>query len=398
ALVVGCSEPPKAPAPPATPATAPASGFTPTPEQHALPKSLLVVKRTPITRAKFPVIDFHFHAATMKTAGEYEALVRTMDQAGVGVIANMDGGMFDEIDTNLRNGEPFKTRIVHFAKPVWDGINDPGWSEKTAAELERAFKAGALGLKIHKTLGLELQNPDGSYILPDDPRMDAIWAMCGKYGKPVMIHASDPIARWSPIGPDNERYEAGLWRTDPSGNYHGTSRPHYTEIWKRVEHMLEKHPKTHFVLAHIVNMSEDLDRAGALLDRHANADVELSARYHDLGRQPVSARKWLIKYQDRVLFGSDGSPGREIEQFWTPHWRFAETDDEYFDHPAQMLSPLGAPLQGRWRIYGVSLPDPVLRKLYHENALRHLPSLRPTIEAQLARTVAATPAATSATQ
>jgi len=383
ALAAGCSAPSAPPPAPAAKAATP-EGFVATPEQHAMPKSLLVVKRTSIGKARFPAIDFHFHGRTLETAEDYQSLVRLMDQAGVGAIANMDGGMFDVLDTNLRIGDPYKQRIVQFARPVWEGINAPGWSEKTAAELDRAFKAGAQGLKINKALGLELKNADGTYILPDDPRMDPVWAMCAKHGKPVMIHVSDPIARWDPIGPDNERYEAGLWRTDTDGNYHGTGQPHFTEIWKHQEAMLRKHPNTRFVLAHIANMSEDLERAGKLLDTFPNADVELSARYHDLGRQPFSARKWLIKYQDRVLFGTDGSPGREIDQFWTPHWRFAETDDEYFDHPAQMLSKLGAPLQGRWRIYGVSLPDEVLRKMYYANALKYLPSLREPIKAQLA--------------
>ncbi len=379
-LAAGCSPAPAPPAEPQSAAIARASAAVA--EQHAMPKSLLVVKRTAIARARYPVIDFHFHGRTLKTADDYETLIRTMDEAGLGAIANMDGGMYDDLDRNLRVGEPFKNRLVHFARPVWEGINEPGWAEKTAAELDRAFKAGAQGLKINKALGLELKNPDGSYILPDDPRMDPVWAMGARHGKPVMIHVSDPIARWDPIGPDNERYEAGLWRTDRSGNYHDTGQPHYTEIWAHQENMLRKHPGTRFVLAHVANMSEDLERAGTLLDRYPNADVELSARYHDLGRQPFAARKWLIKYQDRIIFGSDGSPGREIEQFWTPHWRFAETDDEYFDHPAQMLSPLGAPLQGRWRIYGVSLPEDVLRKLYHANALKYLPTLRASIQTQ----------------
>lgn len=396
-LAVGCSRGADPVSPVATSeAKAAPAGFTPSPEQHAMPRSLLKVKRTEIGRARYPVIDFHFHGRAVKTADDYVSLIRTMDQAGLGAIANMDGGMYDVLDGNLRVGKPYADRLVHFARPVWEGINEPGWAEKTAAELERAFKAGAQGLKINKALGLELRNTDGSYILPDDPRMDPVWAMCAKYGKPVMIHVSDPIARWDPIGPDNERYEAGLWRTDPSGNYHGTGQPHYTEIWAHQENMLRKHPDTRFVLAHVANMSEDLERAGALLDRFPNADVELSARYHDLGRQPIAARRWLIKYQDRVLFGSDGGPGREIGQFWTPHWRFAETDDEYFDHPAQMLSPLGAPLQGRWRIYGVALPDQVLRKLYYANALKYLPSLRASIERQLAGWNAATPATQSA--
>ena len=359
--------------------------FKPTPEQHPMPKSLLVVKRTDIKKAKYPAIDFHFHGRALKTADDYKNLIAVMDQTGVGAVMNMDGGMYDTLDSNLQTGAPYSDRVVHFARPVWEGINDPGWAQKTAAELERAFKAGAQGLKINKVLGLELKNPDGTYIHCDDPRMDPIWAMCARYKKPVMIHVSDPIARWEPIGPDNERYDAGLWRSDPSGNYHGTRQPHYTEIWKHQENMLAKHPNTRFVLAHIANMAEDLQRAANLLDRYPNADVELSARFQDLGRQPYTARKWLIKYQDRALFGTDGSPGRDPDQFWRPHWRFLETDDEYFDHPAQMLSPLGAPLQGRWRIYGVFLPDEVLRKIYYQNALRYLPSVREPIERQLAQ-------------
>jgi predicted TIM-barrel fold metal-dependent hydrolase len=357
--------------------------FKPTPEQNAMPKSLLTVKRTDLKGAKYPAIDFHFHGRALQTPDDYKKMIAVMDRAGVGAIVNMDGGMFEALDRNLKTGGPYRDRIIHFARPVWEGINDPGWSQKTAAELERAFKAGAQGLKINKVLGLQLKNPDGTYIHADDPRMDPIWAMCAKHDKPVMIHISDPIARWDPIGPANERYEAGQWRSDPADNYHGTGQPHYTEIWKRQERMLTKHPKTRFVLAHVANMAEDLQRAGDLLDRFPNADVELSARFQDLGRQPYTARKWLMKYQDRALFGTDGSPGREVEQFWTPHWRFLETDDEHFDHPAQMLSPLGAPLQGRWRIYGVFLPDEALRKIYYANALKYLPSLKQSIERQV---------------
>ena len=349
-----------------------------------MPKSLLVVKRTNVARARYPAIDFHFHGGGLKSPDDYRKMIATMDAAGVGAVMNMDGGLFDALARNLDVGAPFRDRIVHFARPVWNGINDSGWSERTAAGLEQAFKTGAQGLKINKALGLDLKNPDGTYIFSDDPRLDPIWAMCGRYDKPVMIHVSDPIARWHPIGPENERYEAGLWRSDPSGNYYGTGQPHYTEIWKHQEAMLAKHPKTRFVLAHVANMPEDLQRAADLLDRHPNADVEISARIQDLGRQPYSARKWLIKYQDRVLFGTDGGPGCDPEQFWTPHWRFLETDDEHFDHPAQMLSPLGAPLQGRWRIYGVFLPDEVLRKIYYGNALKYLPSVRESIKRQLA--------------
>jgi uncharacterized protein len=289
-LTVGCS-PSAAPAEPGAASWPEYPDFKPTPEQTAMPRSLLVVKRTEIARARYPAIDFHFHGRALRTPDDYQQMISAMDRVGLGALINMDGGMYEAMDRNLEVGAPYKDRIVHFARPVWEGINEPGWAERTASELERAFQAGAQGLKINKALGLELRNPDGTYIQPDDARMDPVWAMCAKYSKPVMIHVSDPIARWDPIGPANERYEAGLWRSEPSGNYHNTGRPHYTEIWRHQENMLSRHPNTRFVLGHVGNMAEDLQRAGELLDRFPNADVELSARFQDLGRQPYTARK-----------------------------------------------------------------------------------------------------------
>jgi len=117
--------------------------------------------------------------------------------------------------------------------------------------------------------------------------------------------------------------------------------------------------------------------------RYPNADVELSATFQDLGRAPRLWREFILKYQDRVLMGSDGGPGRGADEFWIPHWRYLETYDEYFYHPAQIRTPGGSPGHGRWNISGIGLPDSVLRKVYYQNALRHLPSLRGSIEKQL---------------
>ena len=353
--------------------------FKPSPQQNAMPKTLLVVKETKTEKSKFPAVDFHFHGRSLETPEDYEKLIRQMDEVGVAAISNMDGGFGERFDRAMEVGKPFADRLLHFARVNWDGINDPGWSEKAAAELERCFKAGAHGLKISKQLGLDVQNSDGSYVQTDDPRLDAVWEMCARYKKPVMMHVSDPVARFHPIGPDNERYEAGMWRDSPEGNYYGTDKPHYDEIFAHREKMLEKHPNTTYVLAHVASMGWDLERVAALLDKFPHANVEISARLQELGRQPYTARKFLIKYQDRVLFGTDGNPEREVEQFWTPHWRYFETDDEYFNHPAQMLSPLGAPLQGRWAIHGAYLSDEVIRKIYYQNALKYLPMARDAI-------------------
>jgi uncharacterized protein len=357
--------------------------FKPTPEVPAMPKALMKFPRTPITRAKFPAVDFHFHGRTLRTAEDYKKLVALMDQTGIGVISNMDGGFGKTFDAAIKVGEPYKDRIIQFARVDFDGINEPGWSERNAAELERDFLAGAAGLKINKVLGLDLQNKDGSYIQADDKRFDPIWAMCAKHNKPVMIHISDSYGRFFPIGPENERYEAGLWRSDPDGNYYKTGQPTPDVIEKARENMHAKHPKTRFVNAHMAMLYYDMDKVAALLDKYPNADVELSATVQDLGRAPRLIREFFLKYQDRIIFGSDGNPGRGIDEFWVPHWRFLETYDEHFDHPAQLRSPTGAPLHGRWRIYGIGLPDEVLRKVYYANALRYLPAARASIERQL---------------
>lgn len=358
--------------------------FRSAPEVPAMPKALMKLPRTPISRAKFPVVDFHFHGGVLRTAADYQKMIAVMDESGVGVLANMDGGFGADFDRAMAVGQPYRDRVLQFARLNFDGINEPGWSARTAAELERAFVAGAAGLKINKVLGLDLTNPDGTYIQADDRRFDPIWEMCAKHDRPVMIHISDSYGRFFPIGPENERYEAGLWRSSPEGNYYQTGQPTPDVIEQARERMHAKHPKTRFVNAHMAMLYYDMDKVTAFLDRYPNADVEISATVQDLGRAPLLIRKFFLKYQDRILFGSDGNPARGAEEFWEPHWRFLETFDEHFDHPAQTRSATGAPLHGRWRISGIGLPDDVLRKVYYANALRYLPAARASIERQLA--------------
>jgi predicted TIM-barrel fold metal-dependent hydrolase len=273
---------------------------------------------------------------------------------------------------------------IHFARLNYEGINEKGWSARTTTELERCFKAGAQGLKIWKDVGLTFKNHDETYIQADDPRFDPIWEMCARYNKPVMIHLSDSYGRFLPIGPENERYEAGLWRNDTEGNYYNNGHVTPDVIERARENMHRKHPNTHFINAHVAMLYHDMDRVTAFLDQYPNANVEISAAVQDLGRAPLLIRKFFLKYQDRILFGSDGNPGRGVEEFWVPHFRFLETYDEHFDHPAQLRSPTGAPLHGRWKIYGIGLPDDVLRKVYYANALRYVPAARATVERRLA--------------
>jgi predicted TIM-barrel fold metal-dependent hydrolase len=362
----------------------PAGWVTSGPDVPPMPLTLLRLPRTKITRARFPAIDFHLHASGLTNVAAYQSLITLMDSIGMGAIANMNGGTGPALDAALKAGEAYRDRVATFITFNPDGINEPGWSQRFAAEMERAFKAGVLGMKVHKTLGQSVRNPDGSFIQVDDPRLDPIWEMAARHAKPIMIHTSDSIGRFYPIGPKNERYEAGLWRRpgDISENlYRDGPRPDVIE--KARENMHRKHPKTHFVNAHMAMLYYDPQKLAAFLDTYPNADVEISATLQDLGRAPRLWREFLIKYQDRVLMGSDGNPSRGADEFWIPHWRYLETYDEYFYHPAQIRTPGGSPGHGRWNISGIGLPDPVLRKIYYQNALRHLPSLRPSIEKQL---------------
>lgn len=358
--------------------------FHKTPEVPAMPKALMKLPRTAISKAKFPALDFHFHGGQLRTAEDYQKIVKLMDETGIGLLCNMDGGFGATFDRNMNVSAPFKDRVLQFARIDFEGINQPGWSAKAAAELERDFLAGAAGLKINKVLGLDLRNTDGTYIQSDDARFDPIWEMAAKHNKPVMIHTSDSYGRFLPIGPENERYEAGLWRSSPEGNYYKTGHPTPDVIEKARENMHTRYPKTRFVNAHLAMLYYDMDKVTALLDRFPNADVEISATVQDLGRAPRLIREFFLKYQDRIIFGSDGNPSRGVEEFWVPHWRFLETYDEHFDHPAQLRSETGAPLHGRWRISGIGLPDDVLRKVYYANALKYLPAARASIERQLA--------------
>ena len=371
---------------PSMDAVKPPAGWAPSGhEAPPMPLTLLRLPRTNITRAKYPAIDFHLHAGGLTTPEAYEQLIQLMDTIGMGAVVNLNGSTGDNLDRVLTAGQPYRDRVANFITFSAEGINEPGWSQKFAAEMERAFKAGASGMKVSKQLGQGARNPDGTFIQADDSRLDPIWAMAARHNRPVMIHTSDSIGRFYPISPKNERYEAGLWRKpgDTSGNLY-VDGPRHEVIEKARENMHRKHPKTRFVNAHMAMLYYDPQKLATFLSTYPNADVEISATVQDLGRAPRFWREFIIKYQDRVLMGSDGHPNRQPDEFWTPHWRYLETYDEYFYHPAQIRTPGGSPGHGRWNISGIGLPDAVLRKLYYENALRHLPSLRPSIERQIA--------------
>lgn len=352
------------------------------------PKSMLHVQETHIDRAKFPVIDVHTHitvsaksekgidlGAERTYLAKPDELLRVMDAKNIRAMVNLTGGFDDGlVDTIREYDQSYPHRFYTFAEPTYSRFLEPNYPQIQADAVERAHRAGAKGLKILKTLGLYLREnlTSGKLVRVDDPRFDPMWDACGQFNMPVAIHVSDPIAFFTPTDRFNERYEE--LNNHPDWSFYGQDYPSNAELLEARNRVFARHPKTQFLVLHVGNFAEDLDNVSENLDRFPNMTVDLAARIGELGRQPRRARRFFDRHQDRILFGTDATPhGDETPQqlfnqkLYEIYYRFLETADEYFDY-----APANVPPQGRWRIYGIELPDSVLRKVYHQNAARLL--------------------------
>jgi predicted TIM-barrel fold metal-dependent hydrolase len=324
------------------------------------PRSQMVVHKTEIQYPKYPVIDIHNHLGELS---QTETYLKEMDKAGVHIAISLDGHSkndFYKEHLKRSNGVAPERLLVFFA-PDWQRIDEPNFGMNEAKRLEDAARLGVRGLKVFKELGLTIKDKSGKVVPVDDPRLDPIWAKCGELRIPVMIHVSDPKAFFTPIDQYNERYDE--LAAHPDWSFYGNQFPPKEEILAQRNRVIAKHSKTIFIGAHMGNLPEDLGRVSIWLDKYPNFYVDIDARISELGRQPYTARKFMIKYQDRILFGSDTPPDTHA---YSIYYRFLETDDEYID-PAE-----GHHLQGRWMIYGLFLPDEVLEKIYNKNALKLL--------------------------
>lgn len=352
------------------------------------PKSMLVVKETKPARSRFPVIDIHTHLSRTKHAErgvslspdrEYsekpQELLQVMDRRNIRAMVNLTGG-FDHglAEAVKKYDRVVPGRFYTFAEPAYSRFKEPDYPRNQAETIEQAHRDGAKGLKILKTLGLYLREniTSGTLVKIDDPRFDPMWDVCGQLNMPVAIHVSDPVAFFTPIDRFNERYEE--LSNHPDWSFYGGDFPSNAELLEARNRVLAKHPKTQFIVLHVGNFSENLQNVAENLDRFSNMTVDTAARLGELGRQPRTSRKFFEKYQDRILFGTDATPHGEAfpqqvfnDKLYEIYYRFLETDDEYFDY-----APADIPPQGRWRIYGIDLPDSILRKVYSGNAARLL--------------------------
>jgi predicted TIM-barrel fold metal-dependent hydrolase len=339
-----------------------ASEFPPPSIVDYRPRSTVVAEGHLVPRAKFPVIDIHSH--TGPTPETIDRLIGEMDALNVGVLTNLSGGsdpgaIKQKVDFIRSSKYPDRFRV--FANVDWNNADAPGWAGRAVANLEQAVANGAIGLKVFKNLGMRTRKSDGTRLKVDDPALKPVWDACARLNIPVLIHVAEPQEFFSPLDYENERWlELSLFR---DRRHYMPGEPAFEELMGERDRMFVANPKTRFINAHFGWYGNDLARAGKLLDQAPNVVMDLSAVLYEFGRQPRASREFFLKYQDRVLFGKDSYEPSEFPYYW----RVFETADEYFDYYR--------PYHAFWKLYGMALPDDVLRKIYYLNALRVAPGL-----------------------
>lgn len=337
----------------------PLTQFTPHPR--------LTVKQTLISAPRFPVIDAHNHLGEF--GGHWESrpfseLIDNLDRANVRIYIDLDGGWGE--DVLHQHLDLFKARAPE-RFVLFGGVDWARWPEHgdrfgawAAGRFRQQVARGAQGLKIWKPFGLHVCDQHGQRVAVDDARLDPLWTAAGELDVPVLMHIADPVAFFDPLDATNERYEELCQHPDwhfPSPPY-----PSFIALITAMKRLVLRHPATDFIGAHVGCYAENLSFVAQMLDDCPNFYVDISARISEIGRQPYTARRFFLRYADRILFGTDSGPNPAMYRLY---YRFLETDDEYFDYG---LAPV--PSQGRWQIYGLYLPDDVLRRVYWDNAAR----------------------------
>ena len=329
------------------------------------PKSMLVVPEHKVQRAKYPVIDFHGHPGMqIGTPDALERLGGTLDSINVRLMIaanNISGDNLKSLVARVASVPSMKDRVRAFTGVGFAGVG-PGWAERVVAQLEADVAAGAVGIgEIGKGFGQTTRKADGSRLRVNDPELKPVWDAAARLRLPVFIHTADPPAFYLPHDFTNERWlEMALF---PGRAISPEQRPNFEEVMAERDSLFRANPRTTFVAAHMGWHTHDLGRLGRMLDEMPNLYVEMGAVLYDIGRQPRVARDFFIKYQDRILFGKDSFQPEEYPYYW----RVFETRDDYFDYYRDY--------HAFWKLYGIDLPDEVLKKVYYKNALKITPRL-----------------------
>ncbi len=320
------------------------------------PRSTLVTAQHLVPKAKFPAIDIHGHPPSL--AQNAASIASALDALNVRVMVSANNTSGDNLTRTLAAlaASPYKDRFRILTGIDFRNVG-PGWADKAVKQLEADIKAGAVGVgEISKGFGLSIRKPDGSRLKVDDPELDPVWEAAARLDIPVFIHTAEPQEFFQPLDYHNERWlELSLFA---GRGHNGPGEPTFEQLMTERNNLFKRHPKTRFIAAHFGWHANDLARAAKLLDECPNVVYEVGAILYDLGRQPRAAHDFFVKYQDRILFGKDAFEPSEYPYYW----RVFETRDEYFDYYRNY--------HAFWKLYGMDLPDEVLKKLYYGNALR----------------------------
>jgi len=326
------------------------------------PKSTLKVAEHPVPRAKFPVIDVHSHHRGNTSPERLDQIVKEMDEQNLRILVNLsgrNGEQLAQIVKRFKGRHP--KRFIIFANLDFNGIDAPDWGAKAAAQLEKDVQNGAQGLKFFKNFGMEVKYSDGRRVPVDDPKLEPVWETCARLKIPVLIHVGEPAPFFEPVDKNNERWLELMQfpgRRRPPDRY-----PTFEQLCKERDHMVELHPKVNYIIAHLGWHGNDLARLAGLFEKYPNFYTEVGAVLAELGRQPLTAHDWFVKYSSRVLMGKDTYAADEYPYYW----RVFETRDEYFDYYRRR--------HAFWKMYGLGLPDDVLKNVYYKNALRLIPGI-----------------------
>lgn len=252
--------------------------------------------------------------------------------------------------------------------------NEPGYGARVAKALDATFADGAVMVKIWKEVGIDLKRPDGSFLLPDDPVLDPVYAHLASRRKPLLAHLAEPLEAWLPLDPKGVHY--GYYSRNPRWHLYGKPGfPSHARLMEARDHILAKHPGLVVIGAHIGSLEHDVDEVATRLDKYPNFHVEVSARTRDLTRQPSSkVRAFFLKYRDRILYGVDRS--------WTPHRtpdvtptdaqreKFAADLEAQYRRDWDYYAGTGSISYGADTVEALGLPPDVLEQFYWRNAAR----------------------------
>jgi predicted TIM-barrel fold metal-dependent hydrolase len=320
------------------------------------PRPIHKIPVTEVPKARYPVIDMHAHPYA-RTPEEVEEWVKAMDETGIAKTIVLTGATGERFDALVKMFGKYPERFELWCGIDTRGFDQPGFGPAAVQELERCYRAGARGVGeiSDKGAGIVRDAAPGARMHPDDPRLDPVWQKCAELGMPVNLHVADPIWAYQPMDETNDGLmNAFKWRLDNKPDI-----VKFEGMIEILERTVKRHPKTVFIACHLANLDYDLTRLGRMLDTFPNLYVDVSARFGEMASTPRATTAFLVKYADRVVYGTDQgrAPGMYRRTF-----RILETLDEHFYE-----------IEGfnyHWNLSGFGLPDRVLKKLYQDTALK----------------------------